>query len=120
MNAPLLKDFRPIDNKKPCPTGYNQQSVGTFEGVHSECVCKDGSLHNYAHCAFSSSCQYQSSIKPLIYKIWNGNKICVMKSDMTKTKYLQVGKSCESGYKKCGYNICSKDDKCPMSRIYYN
>lgn len=49
--------------------------------------------------------------------IWNGNKVCAMKSDMTKIKYLKAGKSCESGYTKCPYNICSKDDKCPMSKV---
>jgi len=39
---------------------------------------------------------------------------------MSKIKYLGVGKSCEAGYKQCPYNICSKDDKCPMTKIYYS
>jgi len=39
---------------------------------------------------------------------------------MKKIKYLGVGKKCETGYKKCAFNICSKDDKCPMTRIQYS
>jgi len=56
MSAPLLKDFKMMAAGAKCPAGYNDQEIGSFAGVNSECVCKDGTIHSYAYCAFASDC----------------------------------------------------------------
>jgi len=57
-SQPLLKSLQLSSSKTPCPTGLQKQKLGDYGGAVSNCVCKDGSLHSYGYCAFTSDCEY--------------------------------------------------------------
>lgn len=131
-NKPLLSSLSLVDPKQNCPAGSTKQKLGDFGGVVSTCVCKDGSTHNYAYCAFTSNCEYQSSTNPINEFVWDGNNVCGVTMDMSKVKEKPAGGKCETGYKECPYRICSKQpnaDKtkakdvnsnvCPMTKVIY-
>lgn len=85
-NKPLLSSISLVDSTKNCPSGSTKQELGDFGGVISTCVCKDGSTHNYAYCAFTSNCEYQSSTSVIKEFIWDGNQVCGETMDMSKVK----------------------------------
>ena len=115
----MFESATAVSISKSCPKDFYVESLGTFSGIKSGCLCEDGSKHTKAYCLIkgnSNGCKYFSGAGSRDLQFWKSHKICVKK--FKSWKFVHSSNNCKKlEMKKCQSNICVNGKTCPVTSL---